>query len=198
MKTVKDEVLNLYNWVEVNIEKVDISKCGKDYTISIGDNYPNSLSFTISKDNTTSLFFNYFDITFIRGFPTRGRYQQYSSIIKELYRLVEVEYSKRESNIDTEIYRKYIKDIVDYESDNDFNFGEPIHTSFLPECSLNTNETYLVPMVLKNKERVFDGGRGTEYYEFEYIVSNPISKTLRIRDDFMSSGICPLLKNENG
>lgn len=52
------------------------------------------------------------------------------------------------------------------DKDNEFKFGEPWHTENLPPFPLIEGETYLVPLKLLSKERMFDGGRGTEFYLF--------------------------------
>lgn len=48
----------------------------------------------------------------------------------------------------------------------DNNFGEPWHIENLPPFPLVEGETYYIPMTLVEKERKFDGGRGTEFYHF--------------------------------
>ena len=69
------------------------------------------------------------------------------------------------------------------------NFGDPWHTKNLPPFDLVEGETYLVPLKLLSKERRFDGGRGTEYYEFNYHMDNYGYKSFRIPDYHMTSEI---------
>lgn len=76
-----------------------------------------------------------------------------------------------------------------WKSEKEFEFGKPIYKENLPETSLDIGKIYFIPMRLKSKERIYDGGRGSEYYVFEYINKNAISKELRIRDNYMSKEI---------
>lgn len=56
--------------------------------------------------------------------------------------------------------------VLNDDNDNEFIFGEPWHKENLPTFPLEEGESYLVPLKLLKKERVFDGGRGTEFYLF--------------------------------
>lgn len=188
MKTVKEEVENLYDWVVEELDNVEIDKCGNDYTISIGEGSKH-LNFTVTKLEDW-LIFTRFNISFIRGMQTHGRYENYSKLIKKIYDVAEKEYKKRVLVRDDSIYRKFIQEIVDYDpKDEDFDFGEPMHSERLPRFPLEIGKTYLVPLKLIRKERRFDGGRGTEYYEFNYHIENYGYKPFRIPDYHMTSEI---------
>lgn len=188
MKTVKEEVENLYNWVVEELDNVEIDKCGNDYDISIGDG-SKYLSFTVTKTDDWPIFIRY-NISYIRGMQTHGRYESYSKLIKKIYDIAEKEYAKRELVKDDSIYREYIQDIIDYDPDDeDFDFGSPMHHEKLPQFPLVVGETYLVPLKLIRKERRFDGGRGTEYYEFNYQTDNYGYKSFRIPDYHMTPQI---------
>ena len=73
--------------------------------------------------------------------------------------------------------------------DERFEFGEPRHKDNLPDFDLEVGKTYLVPMKLLGKDRRFDGGRGTEYYEFHYETGDYGYKPFNIADYHMSKEI---------
>lgn len=66
----------------------------------------------------------------------------------------------------------------------DNHFGEPWHTRNLPPFPLVEGETYYIPMTLIEKERKFDGGRGTEFYHFARA-----NQELVLSDRYMSPDI---------
>lgn len=66
----------------------------------------------------------------------------------------------------------------------DNHFGEPWHTENLPPFPLVEGETYYIPMTLVEKERKFDGGRGTEFYHFARA-----NQKLVLSDRYMSPNI---------
>jgi hypothetical protein len=51
-------------------------------------------------------------------------------------------------------------------------------------------------MVLRNKDRQYDGGRETEFYEFQYRTDDYNYMPIRITDYHMSKNIEPFNKNE--
>lgn len=167
MKTVEDEVQNLYDWVVEELPNLEIMNWGNEYSIGVED-VEKHLNFSVHKSGDWPRFANY-DITRIRGMQTHGRYKKCSKLIKKIYDIVEAEHKVREAKRDDEFFRDYIQQIVNYDpQDEDFDFGEPMHPDNLPDCPLTVGETYLVPLKLIRKERRFDNGRGTEYYEFNY------------------------------
>ena len=188
MKTIEDEVNELYNFVVDSLDRVEINKWGDTYEVSIGSG-DKQLNFNVDKTEEFPCFARY-NISRIRGAQTRGRYEKYSKTIKKMYQILEKEYAKRESKEDSTFWRDYIQKILDYdEKDEDFDFGEPMHSERLPQFPLEVGKTYLVPLKLIRKERRFDGGRGTEYYDFNYHMDNYGYKPFRIPDFHMTSEI---------
>lgn len=195
MKTIEDEVNNLYAFVDEELDKVKIEKFNTAYTVSIGD-FEKGLSFSVDKTNVFPCI-TYYDITRIKGFQTHKRYERFSKTIKKIYQILEKEYIKRQFKDDDDMFRNYIKNIIEYnEEDEDFDFGEPMHTENLPECSLEVGKTYLVPLCLISKERRFDGGRGTEYYKFNYRTKDYGYRPFSIIDYHMCKDIQPFEKNK--
>lgn len=190
MKTIEDEVNELHSFVVESLDRVEISKWGDTYQVSIG-NGDKELNFNVDKTEEFPCFARY-NITRIRGAQTNGRYEKYSKTIKKIYQILEKEYAIREAKDDDNYWREWIQKILDYdESDEDFDFGEPMHTEFLPDCPLEVGKTYLVPLKLIAKERRFDGGRGTEYYRFNYRTEDYGYRPFSIVDWRMSKDIQP-------
>lgn len=192
MKTIEDEVNELYNFVVDSLDRVEINKWGDTYQVSIG-NGDKELNFNVDKTEEFPCFARY-NITRIRGAQTNGRYEKYSKTIKKMYQILEKEYAIREAKDDDNYWRDWIQKILDYdESDEDFDFGEPWHTENLPDCRLEVGKTYLVPLKLLAKERRFDGGRGTEYYKFNYRTETYGYRPFSISDYHMSKDIQPMV-----
>ena len=190
MKTIEDEVNELYNFVVDSLDRVEINKWGDTYQVSIG-NGDKELNFDVDKSDDFPCFTRY-NISRIRGAQTNGRYEKYSKTIKKIYQILEKEYAKREAKEDDNIFRDYIQKILDYdERDEENDFGEPIHTEFLPDCPLEVGKTYLVPLKLLAKERRFDGGRGSEFYKFNYRTDTYGYRPFSIIDYYMSKDIQP-------
>lgn len=190
MKTVEDEVNELHSFVVDSLDRVEISKWGNTYKVNIG-NSDKELSFNVEKIDEFPCFTRY-DISRIRGAQTNGRYEKYSKTIKEIYQILEKEYAIREENEYSTIWRDYIQKIIDYdERDEENDFGEPWHTENLPDCPLEVGKTYLVPLKLIAKERRFDGGRGTEYYKFNYQNDDYGYRPFSIVDSRMTKDIQP-------
>ena len=167
MKTIEDEVNELHTFVVESLDKIKISDWGDAYHVSIG-NDDKGLNFDVKKSDEFPCFARY-NISRIRGVQTNGRYEKYSKTIKKIYQILEKEHAKREEKVDSTFWRNYIQQFLDYdERDEEDDFGEPWHTENLPDCPLEVGKTYLVPLTLLAKERRFDGGRGTEYYKFNY------------------------------
>ena len=192
MNTIEDEVNELYNFVVESLDRVEISKWGDTYEVSIG-NSDKELNFNVDKTEEFPCFARY-NITRIRGAQTNGRYEKYSKTIKKMYQILEKEYAKREAKEDSILWRDYIQKILDYdERDEENDFGEPLHTENLPDCPLEVGKTYLVPLKLIAKERRFDGGRGTEFYKFNYSTETYGYRPFSISDFHMSKAIQPMV-----
>ena len=190
MKTIEDEVNELHTFVVDSLDRVEIDKWGDTYQVSIG-NSDKELNFNVDKTEDFPCFARY-NISRIRGLQTNGRYEKYSKTIKKIYQILEKEYAKREGKEDDNFWRDYIQKILDYdERDEENDFGEPMHTEFLPDCPLEVGKTYLVPLQLIAKERRFDGGRGTEYYKFNYRTEDYGYRPFSIVDWRMSKDIQP-------
>ena len=195
MKTIEDEVNELYNFVVESLDRVEISKWGDTYEVSIGDG-DKQLNFNVDKTEVFPSFacFARYNITRIRGLQTRGRYEKYSKTIKKMYQILEKEYTKREAKDDDNYWRDWIQKILDYdERDEENDFGEPWHTENLPDCPLEVGKTYLVPLKLIAKERRFDGGRGSEFYKFNYRTETYGYRPFSIIDYNMSKDIQPMV-----
>jgi hypothetical protein len=195
MKTIEDEVNELYNFVVDSLDRVEIDKWGDTYQVSIG-NSDKELNFNVDKTEEFPCFARY-NITRIRGLQTNGRYEKYSKTIKKIYQILEKEYAIREAKDDDNYWRDWIQKILDYdEKDEEFDFGEPMHTENLPDCPLEVGKTYLVPLKLIAKERRFDGGRGTEYYKFNYHTETYGYRPFSISDCDMCKEIQPMVDAE--
>ena len=192
MKTIEDEVNELYNFVVESLDRFEISKWGNSYHVSIGSG-DKVLNFKVDKIDEFPCFTRY-NISCFGGTQTHGRYEKYSKTIKKMYQILEKEYTRRESKEDSTFWRDYIQQILDYvERDDEFDFGEPWHTENLPDCHLEVGKTYLVPMELLAKERRFDGGRGTEYYKFNYRTETCGYSPFSISDYNMTKEIQPIV-----
>ena len=190
MKTVEDEVNELHSFVVDSLDRVEISKWGNTYKVSIG-NCDKELNFNVEKIDEFPCFTKY-DISRIRGAQTNGRYEKYSKTIKKMYQILENEYAIREAKENDNYWRDWIQKILDYdERDEENDFGEPWHTENLPDCPLEVGKTYLVPLKLIAKERRFDGGRGTEYYKFNYRTEDYGYRSFSIVDSRMTKDIQP-------
>ena len=190
MKTIEDEVNELYTFVIDSLDRVEISKWGNTFSVSIGSG-DKELNFHVDKTDDFPCFTRY-NISRIRGIQTRRRYEKYSKTIKKIYQILEKECANREAKEDSTFWRDYIQKILNYdERDEENDFGEPWHTENLPECPLEVGKTYLVPLKLIAKERRFDGGRGTEYYKFNYCTETYGYRPFSISDYHMSKDIQP-------
>ena len=193
METIKDEVNELYSFVVDSLDRIKIDKWGDTFTVSIGS-CDKELNFDVKKTDgflCLACFASY-NITRTRGVQTNGRYEKYSKTIKKIYQILEKEHAKREAKGDDNFFRNYIQKILDYdERDEEFDFGEPMHTENLPDCPLEVGKTYLVPLRLLAKERRFDGVGGTEYYKFNYCTETYGYRSFSISDYHMSKDIQP-------
>ena len=195
MKTIEDEVNELYTFVVDSLDKIKINNWGDTYQVSIG-NGDKELNFNVDKISVFLCFARY-NISRIRGVQTNGRYEKCSKTIKKIYQILEKEYAIREAKEDSTFWRDYIQKILDYdERDEENDFDEPLHTENLPDCPLEVGKTYLVPLKLIAKERQFDGGRGSEFYKFNYQTENYGYRSFSIIDYDMSKDIQPFEKKK--
>ena len=198
MKTIEDEVNELYKFVVDSLDRVEIDKWGDTYKVSIG-NGDKELNFNVDKTEVFPCFswFASYNISRIRGAQTRCRYEKYSKTFKKIYQILEKEHAKREVKEDSTFWRDYIQKILDYdERDEENDFGEPWHTENLPDCPLEVGKTYLVPLKLLAKERRFDGGRGSEFYKFNYRTETYGYRPFSISDYHMSKDIQPMVDGD--
>ena len=192
MKTIEDEVNELHTFVVESLDRIEINKWGDTYSVSIG-NGDKELNFHVDKTEEFPCFARY-NISRIRGAQTNGRYEKYSKTIKKIYQILEKEYAIREEKEGDNFFRDYIQKILDYdERDEENDFGEPMHTENLPDCPLEVGKTYLVPLKLIAKERRFDGGRGSEFYKFNYRTETYGYRPFSIIDYNMSKDIQPMV-----
>lgn len=195
MKTIEDEVNELYNFVVDSLDRIEINKWGDTYQVSIG-NGDKELNFDVEKSEEFPCFARY-NISSIRGARTAGRYEKYSKTIKKIYQILEKEYAIREEKEGDNYWRDWIQKILDYdERDEEIDFGEPWHTENLPDCPLEVGKTYLVPLTLLAKERRFDGGRGSEFYKFNYRTEDYGYRPFSIVDWRMSKDIQPMVDGD--
>jgi hypothetical protein len=195
MKTIEDEVNELHTFVVESLDRIKIDKWGDSFTVSIGSG-DKELNFDVDKTDEFPCFARY-NISRIRGAQTSGRYEKYSKTIKKIYQILEKEHAIREAKEDSTFWRDYIQKILDYdERDEEDDFGEPMHTEFLPDCPLEVGKTYLVPLKLIAKERRFDGGRGTEYYKFNYRTEDYGYRHFSIIDYHMTKDIQPMVDGD--
>lgn len=195
MKTIEDEVNELYTFVVDSLDKIKIINWGDTYQVSIG-NGDKELNFNVDKISVFLCFARY-NISRIRGVQTNGRYEKCSKTIKKIYQILEKEYAIREAKEDSTFWRDYIQKILDYdERDEENDFDEPLHTENLPDCPLEVGKTYLVPLKLIAKERQFDGGRGSEFYKFNYQTEDYGYRSFSIIDYDMSKDIQPFEKKK--
>lgn len=197
MKTIEDEVNELYNFVVESLDRIEIDKWGGTYQVSIG-RCTNKLNFTVDKTKNFLCFMKY-NISCIRGEKTNGRYEKYSKTIKKIYQILKKEYAIRKVKKDFTFWQGQIQKVLSYDEKNEEDdFGEPLHTENLPDCSLNVGRTYFVPLKLIAKERLYEGRRGTELYEFQYVNRDQrCYAPIRIAHYHMSKDIQPFEK-KNG
>lgn len=189
MDNIENEIKEIHNWIKENKNKIEIF-VGLKYAIVTMEIHDLHAEIKIEKDTTSSLFCNYYDIFSINGIRTNGRYKKYSKLIREIWKTVEKIGEEQNNNRESKQIRKEIDKIVridDY--DEKFEFGEPKHKKNLPDFELEVGKTYLVPMKLLEKDRRFDGGRGTEYYEFHYTTGDYGYRPFSIPDYHMSKEI---------
>jgi hypothetical protein len=169
MDNIENEIKEIHEWIIENRNKIEVSDF-KDNRILVSEEVHDLyVKVMLEKDTKSNLFRNYYDIVSINGVRTNGRYKKHSKLIKEIWKTLVKISEEQSNNREGKQIRKEIDKIVsisDY--DEKFEFGEPRHKDNLPGFELEVGKTYLVPMKLLEKDRRFDGGRLSEYYEFHY------------------------------
>lgn len=189
MDNIENEIKEIHEWIIENRNKIEVF-VGLNFlivTMEIHDLYVN---IKLEKDTTSNIFRNYYDIVSINGIRTNSRYKKHSKLIKEIWKTIEKIGEEQNNNREGKQIRKEIDKIArisDY--DEKFEFGEPRHKDNLPDFDLEAGKTYLVPMKLLGKDRCFDGGRGTEYYEFHYTTGVYGYRPFSVPDYHMNKGI---------
>lgn len=189
MDNIENEIKEIHEWIIENRNKIEVFVGGKsaNATMEIHDLY---VSINFEKDTESSIFCNYYDIVSINGVRTNGRYKKYSKLIKEIWKTLEKIKEEQNNNWENKEIRKEldkIASISDY--DEKFEFGEPRHKDNLPDFDLEVGKTYLVPMKLLDKDRRFDGGRLSEFYEFHYTTGVYGYRPFSVPDYHMNKGI---------
>lgn len=197
MDNIENEIKEIHDWIIENKNKIEIF-VGLKFVIVTMEIHDLHVDIRFEKDTTSNIFRNYYDIVSINGIRTNGRYKKHSKLIKEIWKTVEKIGEEQNNNREGKQIRKEIDKIVridDY--DEKFEFGEPKHKKNLPDFDLEVGKTYLVPMKLLEKDRRFDGGRGTEYYEFHYTTGSYGYRPFSIPDYHMSKDIQKFNLNQN-
>lgn len=193
------QILSILDWVKEWQDDVIVSEYsnGNEYKVILPNNNKD-LSFVVKRE--WQVFCYFYSITSINNICSDYYYRNHNKLVKKLFKFVKELYNSKKDEQEGEemdIFEEQVWKMIDFDPDDEFDFGEPMHPENLPECGLEIGKYYLVPMVLTNKERRFDGGRGTEYYEFNYLHTNSITKSIRIQDNHMSKRICEFsLDNE--
>lgn len=191
MCNVENEIKDIHDWIIENKDKLKIYSYDNDTSLSVSlDVHDLHLNIKLTKDTKSNIFKNYYNIESINDIKTNGRYKKYSKEIKKIWKILEKIDEEQFHTIEGNQIRKEIDKLVtcnDY--DEEFEFGEPIHKENLPDFDLKVGETYLVPMKLLEKDRRFEGGRGTEYYKFHYTTGTYGYRPFSIPDYDMTNKI---------
>lgn len=194
MDNIENEIKEIHEWIIENKNKIEIF-VGLNFLIVTMEIHDLHVNIRFEKDTTSNIFRNYYDIVSINGIRTNSRYKKHSKLIKEIWKTIEKIGEEQNNNREGKLIRKEIDKIArisDY--DEKFEFGEPRHKDNLPDFDLEVGKTYLVPMKLLGKDRCFDGGRLSEYYEFHYTTGNYGYRPFSIPDYHMSKEILPFDK----
>ena len=196
MCNVENEIKDIHDWIIENKDKLKIYSWNEEHDVIVSlDVHDLHLNIKLTKDTKSNIFKNYYNIESINDIKTNGRYKKYSKEIKKIWKILEKIDEEQFHTIEGNQIRKEIDKLVtcnDY--DEEFEFGEPIHKENLPDFDLEVGETYLVPMKLLEKDRRFEGGRGTEYYKFHYTTGTYGYKPFSIPDYHMTKEILPFDK----
>lgn len=166
--TKEEQVLSILDWVREWQDDVAVRELdeGREYEVSLIDN-GRKLSFNVKRK--WEFLWHSYSIPFINDIFSHYHYQGCQKLVKRLFNTVKELYIKKQSeNAIMDKFEEQVWKMIEFEKTEDFEFGEPMHPENLPNFPLEVGKTYFVPLKLIGKERRFDGGRGTEYYEFNY------------------------------
>lgn len=196
MCNIENEIKDIHDWIIEHKDKVKIYSWNEEHDVSVSlDVRDLHLKVYLTKDTKSSIFKNYYNIEAINGVKTNGRYAKFSKEIKKIWKTLEIIDEEQHYTLEGKQIRKEIDKLVtcdDY--DEEFEFGEPNHKENLPDFDLEVGKTYLVPMKLLEKDRRFDGGRLSEYYEFHYTTGVYGYRPFSVPDYHMTKEILPFDK----
>ncbi len=196
MCNIENEIKDIHNWIIENKDKLKIYSYDNDTRLSASlDVHDLHLNIMLTKDTKSNIFKNYYTIESINGVKTNGRYKKQSKEIKKIWKTLEKIDEEQHYTLEGKQIRKEIDRLLSSDDyDEEFEFGETIHKDNLPDFDLEVGKTYLVPMKLLEKDRRFDGGRETEYYEFHYTTGVYGYRPFSVPDYHMSKDIQKLEK----
>lgn len=199
MCNVENEIKDIHDWIIENKDKLKIYSWNEEHDVIVSlDVHDLHLNIMLTKDTKSNIFKNYYNIESINGVKTNGRYRKYSKEIKKIWKTLEaIDEEQHYTSEGNQIRKEIDKLLSSDEYEQTFEFGEAKHLEYLPSCPLEKGKTYLVPMVLRNKDRKYDGGRGTEFYEFQYRTDGYNYMPIRITDYHMSKEILPFDKKNS-
>lgn len=191
MCNIENEIKDIHDWIIEHKDKIKIYSWNEEHNVNVSlDVHDLHLKLYLTKDTKSSIFKNYYNIEAINGVNTNGRYAKYSKEIKKIWKTLEAIDEEQHYTLEGKQIRKEIDRLLSAdEYEQAFEFGEAKHVEYLPSCPLEQGKVYLVPMVLRNKDRKYDGGRGTEFYEFQYRTDDYNYMPIRITDYHMSKEI---------
>ena len=191
MCNIENEIKDIHNWIIEHKDKVKIYSWNEEHNVNVSlDVHDLHLYLYLTKDTKSSIFKNYYNIEAINGVNTNGRYAKYSKEIEKIWKTLEAIDEEQHYTLEGKQIRKEIDRLLSAdEYEQAFEFGEAKHVEYLPSCPLEKGKVYLVPMVLRDKDRKYDGGRETEFYEFQYRTDDFNYMPIRITDYHMSKEI---------
>jgi hypothetical protein len=191
MCNIENEIKDIHDWIIENKDNLEIFSWNNNTRMKVAMNVHDLyLSVIFKKDTESNIFKNYYDIDTINDVKTNGRYKKYSKDIEKIWNiLMNIDNEQRQSLEGKKIREEIDKLVNCNDYDKEFEFGEPNHKENLPDFDLKVGETYLVPMKLLEKERSFDGGRGTEHYKFHYTTGTYGYRPFTIPDYHMTKEI---------
>ena len=190
MDSIENEIMEIHEWIIEDRNKIKVSDFSDNRVCVSEEVHDMHVNVILEKDTKSNIFHDYYDIVSINGVKTNGRYKKYSKLIKEIWKTLIKISKERSNNRENKEIRKEldkIASISDY--DEKFEFGEPRHKDNLPDFDLEVGKTYLVPMKLLDKDRRFDGGRLSEFYEFHYTTGVYGYRPFSVPDYHMNKGI---------
>ena len=192
--SIEEQITNILDWMkewqdELKVDKYDD---GNSYTVRLGKQNEHMMVTVVR--STLVLWFHEYNITFLNDMCSESYFMNNSMLVKKIFKFAEELYNRKSNT--TSIFEDEIWKLIEYEpKDDEFSFGEPRHTENLPNCPLEVGKTYLVPLKLVGKERRFDGGRGSEYYVFNYQTEDYGYTPFSVIDYRMSKEIRPFEKS---